>query len=272
MRNRLCEQRHWPFKVNLKRLSSRTSWVSMSLVGCLFPLQIWATPTTHSWAPSTDVQANRTFHLTSDFYFPSESDAGGSKPDTITFLGLTTGYWPIEDKFGMELGFDHVTGLGELDDYPIYFNTKIGTPENALFDGSPALAFGGYGFGTERNKTDQDILYIKSARTVSLAELSMGRFSFGWFWGNPVLLLDDNLDSDANGIMLTWERTMSEISDKLWLNLDYQGSDSGVWALMPAFAWKFAENVSVIFGYVIPNNSDLAESVGIEVDIDFGAY
>lgn len=244
---------------------------ALSIIAIL-PLPVSATPSTHSWSPSTDVQAHRTFHLTSDFYFPSESDVSGSKPDTVTNLGLTTGLWPIKEKLGFEFGFDHVTGYGQLDDYPLYFNAKLGTPENILFDNAPALAVGGYGFGTEHNKTDQNMFYVKGAKTVSVNDLAIGRFSIGWFWGNQDVLLDGGSNSDANGVMLTWERTIPEISEKLWVNIDYQGSDSGVGALMPAFAWKFADNVSVIFGYVIPNNSDLAETFGVEVDIDFGAY
>lgn len=242
------------------------------MLGLAVPVRLCATPSTHSWSPSTDIQANRTFHLTADFYPPSESDASGSRPDTITYIGLTTGLWPVEEKIGMEFGFDHVSGLGALDDYPIYFNAKAGVPEGAIFDEAPALAFGGYNFGTEHDKTDQNIFYLKGAKTFSINEFDLGRVSLGWFWGNPSLLLDAQGDSDADGVMLTWERTVSEISEKLWVNVDYQGSESGVGALMPAVAWKFAENVSVIFGYVIPNNSDLAETFGVEVDIDFGAY
>ena len=236
----------------------------------ILPQSLLATPSTHVWAPSTDIQAHGTWHLTSDLYVPSEKDASGSKPDTVTNLGLETGLWPIKDKLGVELGFDNITGYGQLDDYPLYFNAKLGTPENILFEGAPALAVGGYYFGTKQDKTDQNVYYVKGAKTVTFNDFTLGRFSVGWFWGNEDLLLDENSESDADGVLLTWERTMSEISDKLWLCVDYQGSKSGNGALAPGFSWKFADNVSVLFGYVIPNNNDLAETFTVQLDVDFG--
>ncbi len=248
-------------------------WFGFGLLAIsLFPDLVSATPSTHVWAPSTDIQADRTFHLTSDLYIPSQSDVSGSKPDTVTNIGLETGLWPIKDKLGIEFGFDHIAGYGQLDSYPLYFNAKIGTPENVLFEGAPALALGGFYFGTKNNKTDQDIYYLKTAKTVSFDDFTLGRFSVGWFWGNQDLLVDESLNSDATGVLLAWERTMSEISDKLWFCVDYQGSESGAGALAPGFAWKFAENVSIIFGYVIPNNDQLAETYTMQVDIDFGSY
>ena len=236
----------------------------------LVPRILFATPSSHVWTPSTDIQANRTFHVTYDSYIPSEKDASGSKPDTVTDVGLEAGLWPIKDKLGIEFGFDNITGYGQLDDYPLYFNAKTGSPENVLFDGAPALAIGGYNFGTKHDKTNSNIFYIQAAKTAALQDFSVGRFSVGWFWGNQQLLIDDSSNSDANGVILTWERTIAEISDKLWLCLDYQGSGSSMGALAPGFSWKFADNVSVLFGYVIPNNKDLAETFTVQLDVDFG--
>jgi hypothetical protein len=238
----------------------------------VLPQPLSATPSTHVWTPSTDIQANRTFHLTSDLYVPSQKDVSGSKPDTVTNLGLETGLWPIKDKLGVELGFDSISGYGQLDSYPLYFNAKAGTPENVFFDGAPALAVGGYYFGTKHNKTDQNVYYVEGAKSLTLKDFSVGRFSAGWYWGNDKLLLDENSDTDADGVILAWERTISEISDKLWLCVDYQGGHNGNGALAPGFAWKFADNVSVIFGYVIPNNKDLAQTFTVQLDVDFGNY
>lgn len=254
-----------------RRLSRDLSICVAFIVGCLLPQSSSATPSTHVWAPSTDIQADGTLHLTSDIYTPSESDVSGSKPDTVTNVGLETGLWPIKDKLGVEFGFDHITGYGDLDNHPLYFNAKVGTPENALFEQSPALALGGFYFGTDRDKTDQDIYYLKGAKTVSLGDFPLGRLSVGWFWGNQDLLLDDEGNSDANGLLLAWERTLSEVSDNLTLCVDYQGSESGAGALAPGISYKLADNVSMIFGYVIPNNPDLAETFTVQVDVDFNA-
>ena len=229
----------------------------------------FATPSTHVWSPSTDIQADRTFHLTADMYIPSENDASGTKPNTVTNVGLETGLWGCDNKVGVEFGFDLINGYGdELDDHPLYLNAKAGSVEDAFFDMAPAMAVGIYNWGTS-SETDVNSYYIEAARTLKVNDFNLGRVSFGWFWGNSDLLLDKHGNTDDNGMILAWERTMSELSDKLWLCVDYQGSDSGLGALAPGFSWKFADNVSVLFGYVIPNNSDLSETYTIQADVDF---
>jgi hypothetical protein len=62
---------------------------------------------------------------------------------------------------------------------------------------------------------------------------------------------------------------MTEISDKLWVAVDYQGSRSSYGALNLGFSWKFADNTSAIFGYDIYNDRDLANTYTVQVDIDF---
>ena len=165
-----------------------------------------ATPSTHVWSPSTDLQTHGTAHLTADAYVPSEHDAAGARPDTVTNFGLEGGYWPIKDTFGVEFGFDVFNGYGELDDYPLYFNVKGGVLEKAFFENSPALAVGGYNFGTKPNKTDVNSYYVEAAQTFTVRDFSLGRVSFGWFWGNSDLLLDAQGNSDTNGMILSWER------------------------------------------------------------------
>ena len=68
---------------------------------------------------------------------------------------------------------------------------------------------------------------------------------------------------------------MSEISDKLWLSVDYMGGESSFGALAYGFSWKFAPNTSVIFAYVDQNNDDIAaveDSFTVQVDIDFDIF
>ena len=55
----------------------------------------------------------------------------------------------------------------------------------------------------------------------------IGRLSAGYFAGNKKVLVDENGNSDEKGVLLSWDRTMTEISDKLWLAVDYQGSKIG---------------------------------------------
>ncbi len=258
----------------MKRINRKLAGftVGLCLVAGMVSKDAWATPSTHVWTPSTDIQANGTGHLTADMYVPSETDSSGSKPNTVTNLGLESGVWPIKDKLGIEFGFDAINGYGELDNYPLYFNAKVATTEDALFEYAPAIAFGGYNFGTEHDKTNLNIFYLEGARTLKIGDLSLGRFSTGWFWGNDKLLVDNDGDADDNGVILSWERTMSEISDKLWICMDYQGSNSGMGAMAPGFSWKFADNTALLFGYVIPNNHDLAETFTVQVDVDFNIW
>lgn len=232
--------------------------------------QAFATPTTHIWSPSTDVQPYGVGHVTADAYVPTEKDSQDARPNTVTNFGLTFGLLPF-DKIQAEAGFDHIAGYGALDSYPIYFNWKLGTPEDAWFKNSPALAVGEYMIGTKSNKTDNDIFYFKAAKTFSIKDFSLGRFSTGYFQGKSSLLLHGD-KKDYRGPMFCWERTMTEISDKLWVAVDYQGTKSGYGALNFGASWKFSPNVSVIVGYDRMNNRDLADTITIQCDIDFDVF
>ncbi len=226
----------------------------------------YATPSTHIWAPSTDVQPFKKWHVTSDFYVPTENNSDGSKTATVTNLGLTIGVLPFK-KLNAEVGFDHKSGTG-VDNYPMYFNTKVGIPEGAYGKFFPALAAGIYDVGTKKDKTDFNVAYGKIGKTLSLADLSLGRFSLGYFRGNPKLLKYGE-KKDSDGVLACWERTLTEISDKLWVAVDYQSTKSSYGTLNLGFSWKFADNVSAIFGYDIYNNQDLANTYTVQVDIDF---
>ncbi len=240
------------------------------LTGCLLMVTYsYATPSTHIWSPSTDVQPYKKWHLTSDYYVPTENNTDNSRTATVTNLGLTVGILPFE-KLNAEVGFDHKSGYGALDDWPLYFNTKLGIPEDAFGNFFPALAVGIYDVGTRAkdNRTNNNVWYGKAGKTVKVGDLSLGRFSVGGFRGNPKLLLHGT-KKDNNGTLLCWERTMTEISDKLWVAVDYQGSQSSYGATNIGFSYKFSDNTSAIFGYDFYNNRDLADTYTVQVDIDF---
>lgn len=215
-----------------------------------------ATPSTQIWIPSTDIQKVGTFHLGIDNYVAAEGE--GQAP--LYVLGLTAGVIPSE-VIQAEVGVDYMaSGLDPYDDFPIYFNAKVGTPEGALFGGSPALAVGGYNFGTESDLTNQNIVYGLAAKTLPV----VGRFSVGYFTSNEDVIGDDNSD-----ILASWDRTLTEISPKLWAAVDYQGGESALGALSFGLSWAFADNVSVIAGYDIFNNSDLNDTFTTQLDINF---
>ncbi|MBI5741839.1 MAG: hypothetical protein HZA16_14140 [Nitrospirae bacterium] len=222
----------------------------------------YATPSTQIWIPSTDIQAFKKGHFGLDSYIKTGSQDGATEP-TVTNMGLTAGVLPFE-KVQMELGVDY-RDTGGNHDYPLLFNAKLGTPENALFQGSPAIAAGGYDFGTKSDITNYNLYYGLAAKTLG----QLGRFSAGYYTGNKDLLIDIDGKKDNHGLLLSWDRTITEISDKLWAAVDYQGGDNGYGALSFGAAWKFAPNVGVILGYDIYNESTFKPTATVQLDIDF---
>ncbi len=239
--------------------------ISLALIGLSWG-SAGATPSTHIWAPSTDVQAYKKWHVTADYYVPTENDSSDARPASVTNTGLTIGVLPFE-KLNAEVGFDHKSGTG-VDDYPLYFNTKLGIPENAYGAYFPALAVGIYDVGTKNDKTDFNLAYFKAAKTFSLGGFSLGRFSLGGFQGNKKLLTYSDKESNK-GVLAAWERLVPEISDKLWVAIEYQGSKSAYGTTNVGFSWKFSDNTSMIFGYDFYNNKNLADTYTVQLDIDF---
>ena len=221
-----------------------------------------ATPSTQIWIPSTDIQGYKTLHLGIDNYTRTSHTPGSDIRPNVYDLGLTAGVLPF-DKVQAEVGIDYITyGINALDGSPISFNAKVGTPEDSLFSGSPALAVGGYGFGTKTDVTNSNIVYGLAARTLPV----IGRLSAGYYIGNDKVIGDRN-----DGVLLSWDRTMTEISDRLWLAADYQGGKNTMGAFSFGASWAFTKSVSVIFGYDIYNDQALAgkNTFTTQLDINF---
>ena len=234
----------------------------------LVPQAVNATPSTQIWIPSTDIQKYKSVHLNVDNYVAVESAPDGSVKSPVFMAGPTIGVLPFE-KIQAEVGFDLMkTGSKYYDNSPVYLNAKIGTPEGILFVGSPAFAIGGYNFGTKKDLTDQDVIYGLAAKNLP----KLGRFSAGYYTGNDKVLLDDKSKKANNGVLLSWDRTMTEISDKLWAAVDYQGGNSSLGALSFGVAWAFAANTSVIFGYDIYNNNKVALGNTCTVQLDINLW
>lgn len=243
-----------------------------------------ATPTTLIWAPSTDIQPYKKIHFNADTYIPVRSrdhnDAQtyvqqvygptfsllSAEPES-NFLGKI---WQPLSKIMAETGFDYKKGFGPtLDKWPIYFNFKFGVPEDAYFKHMPAFVLGCYDLGYKHNYTNNNVWYLRGAETINIGKFTLGRFSAGYFNGNARILRDQDDLRDNQGIMLAWERTMSEISDRLWLCVDYQGTRSSYGALNYGFSWKFTNNISTLLGYEVYNNHDYRNTITFQLDIDF---
>ncbi len=256
---------------------------------------LYATPSTHIWSPSTDIQPYGKIHLGADFYFPTTGK--GTNADNydqhnyvqqvygLTFSllsdkpedNLLGKFWQPLGRVMAETGLDYKKGFNSFyDTYPWYFHFKFGMPEAATrftcpLGGikSPALAIGAYDIGTRSNRTNYNIGYFKAAKTINIGEFSLGKFSAGYFRGNGRLLRDKNSLRDNHGALFAWERMMCEISPKLWLCADYQGTQSSYGAMNLGFAWSFTPDISVILGYDIYNNHNLTDTVTLQLDVNF---
>jgi hypothetical protein len=246
--------------------------ISAILLFVLISEYSFPTPSTQIWIPSTDFQKWKTIHLGLDNFIRTER-TNGVRGAGIFDLGLTTGLLPFE-KIQGEIGVDYLSmGDSNYDNYPVYFNAKIGMPEGAMFKGSPAIAIGVYNIGLKKNLTDYNILYGAVAKTIPV----FGRVTVGYYSGNKKVLVDENLNKANTGLLLSWDRTMSEISDKLWIAVDYQGGKNYLGALNIGASWAFSKNVSVILGYGIYNNKNAYYNTGnqnastftAQVDINF---
>ncbi|MBI5699398.1 hypothetical protein HZC35_03695 [Candidatus Saganbacteria bacterium] len=199
----------------------------------------YATPSTNIWNPSTDIQAAGTMHLGIDNYFTLDGPAqGGYAFPTDT--GLTYGVFP-----GLEIGLDVFLPQTA----PFVVNAKYGVGESGML---PALAIGGFGFGTQLGVTDQNVIYGVGSKIFPV----MGRITAGYFTGNGA--------KDNSGLILAWDKSLN---DKLWVSIDYAGSKSALGATFYGFSWLFAPNTSIIFAYGT-YNSGAQPTVTTQLDIN----
>ncbi len=248
-----------------------------------------ATPSTQIWIPSTDIQPFGVFHLNVDNYFRSSgvskineaAGISGGRDYNVLDIGPTVGILPYE-KIQMEVGFDFLTiAQDPNDNHPFMGNFKIGTPEDSICKYSPALAVGMYNVGPTNYGKDrapgitsgQNIVYVLAAKTIPAigSVPSLGRISAGYYHGSERALSDPRGHSANDGALLSWDRTMTEISDKLWLAVDYMSGNNVDGAVSIGASWSFAKNVSVIFGYDIWKEKSLAgnNTFTTQLDINF---
>lgn len=217
-----------------------------------------ALPTSQIWIPSPDAKGfkDTTINVISIERFSSKADAG---PSTYT-IGATVGVLPYE-FLKMEIGVDYITtnlqNDNAFDNHPIYFNAKLATPEDLGMKGMPAFAIGAYNLGTYDKpevgvSTRQNIVYGLVAKTFPV----IGRISAGGYYGAKRALYNNSnsIDTDMNsGVLVSWDRAMPEISDKLWLGIDYMSGNNLNGQLGFGGSWTFSKYVSVLAGMQIFN-------------------
>jgi len=242
-------------------LFSSAVFIAFIIVAMLSELA-GATPSTQIWIPSTDTQAARTLHVGVDNYntFLRKKDDGGFSAPTV--YGLTAGL--VDNTYiGLEAGLD----LKEQSDDPLFLNVKLQIKEDSVARFFPAIAIGGYEMGTKSDVTNANIAYVLFAKTLPV----MGRLSAGYYVGNEDVLKDSSGKSDNDGILLSFDRTLAEIDDRLWFAVDYMGAENAYGALSFGLSWRFSPQISAIVGYDIYNNNEVAgeNTVTVQFDVDF---
>ena len=209
----------------------------------------FGTASTQIWNPSADVLKSGMVHFGIDNYFSIHRNASNAfqlAPD----LGLTVGVWKY-----LEAGIDMVQPSSD----PFYFNFKFGVPESGPW---PAVAVGGFNFGTRSGVTDYNMLYCVAGKNVS----AIGRFSFGYYRGMNARLFPDPNGNPANsGIIASWDRALTE---KIWVCADYSSGESWYGSLSIGGSYAFSPNVGVIFGYVVFNNEKVVRNNAFTTQLD----
>ena len=235
--------------------------IAASLVSVVVCLS-YATPSTQIWIPSTDIQPYLNPHFGWDVYL-TNTGVG-----TISNGGVTMGVLPFK-KLCMEVGIDYRDISGDHR-YPVYFNAKIGMPEDALFKYMPAIAVGGFDFGTKDSMTTYNVSYGLIARTLPV----IGRLSVGGYSALSPDILWTSSDGkvNKNGVLVSWDRMMTEISSKLWFGVDYMSGNNWYGALSFGGSWNWSPNVSTILAYDIYNDDSISKptksTVTFQLDIN----
>lgn len=204
-----------------------------------------ATPSTQIWIPSTDAKDFKNVHIDIDNYARfSSKNADGTNVNAYN-VGLSAGVLPLEN-LKLEVGVDFLKQSVEAaDDHPFYFNAKLATPEGAFgIKELPAFAVGGYGLGTV-TATQQNIVYGLVAKTLPV----VGRLSLGGYTSNKDLYGK----KDNTGVLASLDRNMPEISDKLWLAVDYMSGNNANGEISVGGSWAFSKQISLIVGAVFFN-------------------
>lgn len=252
-----------------KRARNAALAVAASLLS--FSSRADATPSTTVWAPATPaLQGFGVLHLTYDSYFASE----GLYP---VDLGLTMGILPWKE-LQLEVGVDVLYPTSNGDEglsVPIYFNGKVGTPEDTFFAGQPGWSAGIYNAGVESDVTDYNVLYGVLGKTLGGA----GTLSVGGYYGlNDTLLVDQDGEAAQAGLLASYVSPAIDVPriDKVVLAADVQTGNNALGAVGAGVSIYFTPAVALLTGPVFflepevqPGASDWMWSAQLDVDIDF---
>lgn len=219
----------------------------------LFHAVSHASPSTTYWTPAVmDIQGYKVWHITYDTYVPLRKtpNADVAAGEDVTFpvdLGLTVGVLNSQ-KLQMEVGFDL---MEPFDNYPLFFNAKIGYPEGALSKNAPALQLGIFNVGTKSGVTDYNIAHFIIGKTFP----SIGRLTASVYAGNSKLLVSSAGKNENTGFMFAWDRWI--VPDKVLLAGDYATGKNALGAGGLGVYFYFTKNISLLVGPVWFNDEKI---------------
>jgi hypothetical protein len=205
--------------------------------------------------PSTDIQPYGTFHLgiENDTTMFSTKDVGAHSDPAIFGISagiLNAGTFQVDMGIDMRGGYDNKTGNASS----LSFNGKISTTEEAFGKWGPTFTAGAYDFGTDPGTDDYNILYGEASKVLGF----IGRLTAGYYQGNANLIKSVSGVSKNQGMMVGFDRRMTEMNDKLWFGIDYMEGTSKYGAVSFGIGWMFSEKATLILGYVRYNDSAVA--------------
>lgn len=222
----------------------------------------FSTPSTQIWIPSTYIEPFGNIHFGASQYI-SVNGKG-----MLINNGITAGALPF--KYAqMEIGVDW-RDINANHIYPFFYNAKFGVPENSFSKFAPSFAAGIYDLGFQSGKNNSDVIYSLLAKNI----WKLGEFSGGFYYGagSRLLWLNNKGNADRWGAIISWDRTMTEISKNLWLAIDYQSGGNAYGAFNFGGAWYFAPNASVLVGYDIFNNPTTDNTITIQIYLDLSMF
>jgi hypothetical protein len=232
----------------------------------------FATPSTTYWTPAVmDIQPYGVLHIGVDNYFTVFMTGKGGASAFPTDVGLTMGVLPFK-KLQMELGID----LLEPSDYPVYFNAKLGVPEDALFKWSPSLNVGVFNIGAKKDATDMNIIYGVVGKTIP----KVGRIHVGPYYGNrnaQTFFIKEAGDDDL-GVMVGFDRGFLPRKDKdgnefnrLVLAADYASGKNALGGGGAGIYYYFTKDISLLTGPVWFNEPSLNGEWKWTIQLDINA-
>ena len=218
-----------------------------------------ATPSTTYWTPNViDIQPFLVPHFTYDNYFTIGKGGVGQGGEAFSNdFGVTMGILPWK-KFQLEIGFD----LIEPSNYPIFFNAKMGTPEESFFKWQPALEVGIFNVGTKPGVTTQNIFYVLTGKTIPY----IGRITGGYYIGNGTVLRSSSGEKQNQGWMVSWDRW---IYKKIFmLAADYASGDNAIGGGGVGLYTYFTPNIDLLVGPVWFNDKGLNGKMKWTIQLD----